>query len=84
MEVAMVAVTLKNLPAELYERVKQNAKTNRRSINSELIAIIEQAVMPRPLDVAETLERTRRIRELTAPYLATNDEITRLKNEGRR
>jgi len=45
----MVAVTLKNVPIELYERVKQNAKANHRSINNELISIIEQSVMPQPL-----------------------------------
>ncbi len=80
----MVAVTLKNIPPEVYERVKQSARINRRSINSELLAIIEQALLPRPLDVTETLERTRRVRELTAPYVVTDEEITRLKNEGRR
>ncbi len=79
----MVAVTLKNIPPEVYERIKQSARINRRSINSELLAIIEQAVLPRPLDVTETLERTRRVRELTAPYVVTDEEITRLKNEGR-
>ncbi len=80
----MVAVTLKNIPPEVYERLKQSARINRRSINSELLAIIEQALLPRPLDVTETLERTRRVRELTAPYVVTDEEITRLKNEGRR
>ncbi|MCS7011945.1 MAG: Arc family DNA-binding protein [Anaerolineales bacterium] len=80
----MVAITLKNLPPEVYERVKQSARANRRSINRELIAIIEQAVLPRSLDVHETLERTRRIRDLTAAYRFTDEEITRLKNEGRR
>ncbi len=37
----MVAITVKNIPAELYERVKERAKTNHRSINNELITILE-------------------------------------------
>jgi plasmid stability protein len=84
MEVAMVAVTLKNMPIELYERVKQNAKANHRSINSELIAIIEQSVMPQPLDVKAWLEKARQLREITAHYVISDEEITRLKNEGRK
>ena len=79
----MVAITVKNIPAPLYERVKARAKANHRSINNELITILEQSVMLQPVNVAETLERTRRIRELTASYGLTDAEITHLKNEGR-
>jgi hypothetical protein len=84
MEVAMVAVTLKNIPIELYERVKQNAKANHRSINSELIAVIEQSVMPQPLDVQAWLEKARQLREATAPYIISDEELTQMKNEGRK
>jgi len=83
MEVVMVAITVKNIPAPLYERVKERAKANHRSINNELITILEQSVMLQPINVAETLEQTRRIRELTARYVITDEELTRLKNEGR-
>lgn len=80
----MVAVTLKNIPVELYERVKQNAKANHRSIDNELIAIIEQSVMPQPLDVKAWLEKARQLREMTAHYVISDEELTRLKNEGRK
>jgi plasmid stability protein len=83
MEVVMVAITVKNIPVELYERVKERAKTNHRSINSEMITILEQSLLLRPIDVAETLERTQRIRELTAHYTITDEEIKHMKNEGR-
>jgi plasmid stability protein len=83
MEVVMVAITVKNIPATLYERVKERAKANHRSINNELITILEQSVMLQPINVAETLEQTRRIRELTAHYVITDDELTHMKNEGR-
>jgi len=80
----MVAVTLKNIPIELYERVKQNAKANHRSINSELIAVIEQSVMPQPLDVQAWLEKARQLRETATPYVISDEEITQMKNEGRK
>jgi plasmid stability protein len=79
----MVAVTLKNIPNELYERVKLNAKANHRSINNELIAIIEQSVMPQPLDIQAWLDKARHLRELTAHYVISDEALTRLKNEGR-
>ncbi len=80
----MVAVTLKNVPTELYERVKQNARANHRSINNELIAIIEGSLMPQPLDVKAWLEEAHRLRETTAHYIINDAELTRLKNEGRK
>jgi hypothetical protein len=83
-EVDMVTVTLKNIPEELYERIKLQAKVNRRSINSEIISVLEHAIPTRtPIDVQKVLERARKLRELTADYTATAEEIDRWKREGR-
>ena len=80
----MVTVTVKNIPQELYERIKLQAKVNRRSINSEIISVLEHAIpMRTPIDVNEILERARKVRELTAHYTATAEEIDRWKKEGR-
>lgn len=79
----MVTVTLKNIPPELYERLKIQAKNNHRSINKEAISILEKALSIPPLDIASTLERTRKIRERTAHYVITDEELTKWKNEGR-
>jgi plasmid stability protein len=83
-EADMVTITVKNIPEEIYERIKQQAKANRRSINSEIIAIFEQAIPKRtPMDVNEILERARKVRELTAHYTAPTEEIDEWKREGR-
>ncbi len=80
----MTNLTIKNIPPEIYTRLKIRAKNNRRSINSEVIAIIEQAVGERNQgEVERVLERARRTRELTAHYVATAEEIDRWKKEGR-
>lgn len=80
----MATITVKNIPAELYERIKVQAKANRRSINSEIISVLERAIPTRtPMDVNEILERARRVRELTANYTATAEDIDRWKKEGR-
>lgn len=77
----MTTLTIKDIPLEIYERLKIQAKNNRRSINKEAISIIEKALSIPPLDVKATLERTRKIRELTAHYVITNEELTKWKNE---
>ncbi|KAA3656618.1 MAG: Arc family DNA-binding protein [Chloroflexi bacterium] len=79
----MATVTIKNIPDDLYKKLKESAKANRRSINNEVILLIEQAFQtyrPRP----EELEaEARKLRELTAHYHLTNEELDQWKNEGR-
>ncbi len=79
----MVTVTIKNIPEEIYERIKTQAKVNHRSINGEILSILEQAISIPPIDVQETLKRARKVRELTAHYKITADEIEKMINEGR-
>jgi len=84
MEVAMPNLTVKNIPPIVYERLKMQAENNRRSINSEIITILEQALQMRNTsEMEQILEGIRKVRELTAHYVATEEEITRWKNEGR-
>lgn len=40
----MANLTIKNVPDDLYEQLKQRAAENRRSLNSEAIVCMEQAV----------------------------------------
>jgi len=82
-EAIMVTVTIKNIPEEVYERIKTQAKANHRSINGEILSILEQAISIPPIDVLETLKRARKVRELTANYKITANEIEKLINEGR-
>lgn len=79
----MVTLTIKNVPPEIYERIKIQAKNNHRSINGEVISILEKALSIPPIDVQATLERTKKIRELTAHYVITAEEIEKMINEGR-
>jgi plasmid stability protein len=79
----MVTLTIKNVPPEIYERIKIQAKNNHRSINGEVISILEQAISIPPIDVKTTLEQTKKLREMTAHYVITVDEIENLINEGR-
>jgi plasmid stability protein len=80
----MASITVKNIPEDIYERLKQSAKTNRRSINSEIIVIIEDAVKSRKIAPEVLLVRARQLREKTADYTITDDEFTLAKQAGRR
>ena len=79
----MTTFTVKNIPTELYNRLKQSAELNRRSINSEIIVCIEKAVSSRRMDTEDLLARARVLREKTKGYRVTEDEISQAKNEGR-
>lgn len=79
----MTTITVKNIPDDLYERLKQAARANHRSINSEIIACIERSVWPRPLDVETFLAEARLLREQTASYIVTAEELDEAKQEGR-
>ncbi|MFO7865936.1 MAG: hypothetical protein R6V02_03865 [Candidatus Aminicenantes bacterium] len=64
--------------------MKRRAKASRKSINQEVIAVIERALETPSIDVDAALERTRKIRELTDQYRIRDDELKQRKNEGRK
>ena len=71
----MATVTVKNIPDELYERLKSVAEINRRSINSEIIMCIENAVISRRINIDEVLENARQLRQLTAGHLICDKQL---------
>jgi len=79
----MATVTVKNIPDELYGRLKTVAEINRRSINSEIIVCIENAVTSRRINPDEVLENARRLRQLTAGHRIGDEEFNQAKAEGR-
>ncbi|HEV7429395.1 MAG TPA: Arc family DNA-binding protein [Thermoanaerobaculia bacterium] len=78
----MANVTIKDLPAGLHERLKENAKINRRSLNAEVITLLEAAVEPRKVNVDEILAAARSVRSHVKREL-TDQEINRTKRQGR-
>lgn len=53
----MPSLTIKGVPDELYRRLKRRAADHRRSINSEVLVCLEQAVASRPADPDVLLAR---------------------------
>ena len=79
----MATVTVKNIPDDLYDRLKSIAEINRRSINSEIIMCIENTITSRPINIAETLNNARQLRKLTAGHLINDKEFNQAKEKGR-
>jgi len=75
-----VNLSIKNVPAEKVELLKQRAKSNHRSLQGELLAIIDQAAAAAP-------KKTMTIEELSAYVqslgLKTRDEATKMIREDR-
>ena len=76
-------ITVKNIPHDLYELIKQNAAEHRRSINNEVIAIIENAFRSQKIDPEDFLVTVRKLRERTKRIELTDHLINQAKNEGR-
>lgn len=57
-----VNLSIKNVPEEKVELLKKRAKSNHRSLQGELMAIIEDAVnrARQPITIEELIERGRR------------------------
>lgn len=79
----MATMTLKNVPDELYQLLRESADRNRRSINSEAIVCLERALHSQRVDADTLLERARRIRSRMPGVFVTDDELRALRDEGR-
>ena len=79
----MTSLTIKNIPESLYERLKETAARNRRSMNSEVIHLLERTLGAHAVDPDALLPRVRAVRERGgAPYL-TDDALRAARDEGR-
>lgn len=74
--------TLKNIPDAIYEKVKLRAQRHRRSINSEIIAILGEVVSPRRVSPEEFLAIADELRSHTKGSV-TDEFISKAKREGR-
>lgn len=78
----MPSITVKNIPEEIYDRVREQAKAHHRSINSEIIACLEQSVKPQKVSTDDILQEARRLRKKAKGSLSSK-EIDSAINQGR-
>lgn len=70
-------LSIKNVPEEVVERLRERAKRNRRSMQGELLVIVEEALTPSRLTISELGERVRQL------GLRTGDDATAMIREDR-
>ncbi len=76
-------LTLKNIPDDVYDRLKLSAEAHRRSMNSEAIVCLEAALLPSKLTPTERLARARALRGALPKGKFRARDIDALKREGR-
>ncbi|ALP54980.1 DNA-binding protein (plasmid) [Candidatus Tenderia electrophaga] len=79
----MPTLTVKNIPDELYDRLKAAAQAHHRSLNSEILYCVEQTLGARKIEVKDELAIAKALRAKTASHPISDAELDAAKNEGR-
>lgn len=79
----MPALTIKNIPDELYNDLKFSAEQHHRSINSEVIVCLKRTLQSGRINPEEKLNNILALRSDISPDAITADEITHVINEDR-
>lgn len=81
----MATLTIKNCPDALYARLKERAASHRRSLNSEAILALEQALaQPEPTDTDALLATLRRGRARLKGVFLTDRDLKAAREAGRK
>ena len=78
-----VSITAKNIPDAVYDRLRISAESHHRSINSELIACLERALLPQRISVEERLVRARLLRAAVRRPGVRRHDVSRAIRAGR-
>jgi len=76
-------LTLKNIPDNVYDRLKLSAETHRRSMNSEAIVCLETVLLPSRPTPTDRLARARVLRGSLPKGKFRTRDINVMKREGR-
>jgi len=79
----MATVTLKNIPDEIYSRLKKTAQRHRRSLNSEIIVCLERSLQPTAVRGEDALVTARRLRARIGGLPLSLEEIGEARRLGR-
>ena len=78
----MPSITVKNIPETIYKKLKKQAEAQHRSMNSEIIACLEQSVNPIRVSPDEILRQARMMRKKVKGSLSA-EEIQIAIDQGR-
>lgn len=79
----MPSLTLRDIPEDLYRRLKERAAARHRSMNGEVLTILERALASGRLPAEPILERARELRDGAEPPPLDDDFLRRARGRGR-
>lgn len=79
----MATITVKNIPDDLYRRLKAAAARNRRSINGEIISRIEDSLSSRRVATDQLLASVRRLQDSYGDRAISLEQLDAARREGR-
>ncbi|MGH7581951.1 MAG: FitA-like ribbon-helix-helix domain-containing protein [Gemmatimonadales bacterium] len=79
----MPTLTIKGLPVAVYQSLKAQAESHRRSLNGEIIVCLERAVGAAAFDPAEWLVEVREFRDELHIKPLTDRELRAVRESGR-
>ena len=79
----MPALTIKNIPDDLYSELKHVAQQHHRSINSEVIVCLKRTLFPKRVSPEDRLNSIQALRSQIEPGIITAEDIDHAINDGR-
>ena len=80
----MATITVKNIPNELYEKLKATASLDRRSVNNQVIYCIENMIQSKKINPKEFIDQIDNFyQDIHLPPL-TDKKLKEYKESGRR
>jgi len=79
----MPALTIKNIPTELYDELKLTAEQHHRSINSEVIVCLKETLFPKKTHPEDRLANIQALRSQIEVDIITVEDIEQAITEGR-
>ena len=79
----MATITLKNVPDDLYAKLKKSAAIHRRSINGEAITRLQLALATEPRDPKAILAELEAFRKSLGNIYVTDEDLNAAKRWGR-
>jgi plasmid stability protein len=77
----MPTLTIKGVPPELHEKLKERAERHRRSMNSELLTILERTLTPSRKSAEEAIAEAEALNDRIGKTFP--DIVNEAKREGR-
>jgi plasmid stability protein len=75
-------ITVRNIPDRIHKKLKKRSELSRRSINSEIIACLEEALITDKNEVEQILRKSQKIRT-NQNFEITLSDLEEAKNNGR-